>query len=75
MARQHPKFLHQVVTGTKSNGEFVIHLLDPRVLFKVQRNDKGEITLACLDEIGFYPNQKDIEAIQARATQWLISKE
>lgn len=66
MPREYPKFIYQNVTGTKSDGEYVVHLLEPRVVFKVHRNQAGKIGLQCLDN--FCP-----PALHSRATDWVIA--
>ena len=70
MARNHPKFLHQNITGTKSDGEFVIHLLQPRLLFKVHRDGRGKIELEPMDILSTADEITAGELIQTRATQW-----
>ena len=73
MARTYPKFLYQEVKGTKSDGEYIIHLLEPRLLFKVEHLRNGSIELALMDEITM--SHDIIEPILKRAKQWYISKQ
>ena len=67
MARNYPKFLYQKVSGTKSDGEYIIHLQKPRLLFKVERDATGKIFLQCMDTEDFQGE------IIKRATAWFIS--
>lgn len=67
MAREYPRFLFSNPQNTKSEGPFVIHLLEPRLVFKVVDQD----TLICLD-IVYDTNQA--EKISADALRWLTYK-
>ena len=42
MARQYPRFLFSDPKNTKSKGPFVIHCLEPRLIFKVHQADLPE---------------------------------
>lgn len=39
MARQYPRFLFSDPQNTRSKGPFVIHTLDPRLLFKLTKDE------------------------------------
>jgi hypothetical protein len=67
MAREYPRFLFSDPKNTKSKGPFLIHLLEPRILFKVvDRN-----TVVSLDYI---LDTNEAEKIKADAVKWLNSQ-
>ena len=68
MARGYPKFLYEHVTGTKSDGEFVMHLLKPRALFLVEHDGNGSVELILMDK----EEPEGIEAVKNRAKEWYI---
>lgn len=46
MSRQYPKFIYSKVTNAKSNGEFIVATLKPRILAKVLiTNGRAELML------------------------------
>lgn len=67
MARNHPRFLYDNVTGTKSDGEYIMHLLEPRVLLKIDRTPRGQFYIYALDEI---ENSKKLQTTIAAAEKW-----
>lgn len=69
MAREYPKFIYQNVTGTKGDGEYIVHLLEPRVVFKVLHEANGKVNLRLLDD----PSES-IEPIMKRALDWYIAR-
>lgn len=50
MARQYPRFLFSNPTNTKSKGPFVIHTLEPRLIFKVHHPDTSEEEINLISE-------------------------
>lgn len=71
MARNYPKFLYQHVNlGTPGDGEFVVHLMAPMTLFRVQKSSTGAVSLHVVE--GF-ANGPEVEPIRSRATSWYIA--
>ncbi len=89
MSRQYPRFIFSNPQNTKSKGPFVVHLLEPRLLFKVFKNEdlpealpssyKGPwnmnkgIGIMLLDNVNF--SEDDSKAtILEDALAWVISQ-
>ena len=70
MARDYPRFLYDNVQGTKSDGEYIMHLLEPRVLLKVQHMPKGQLCVICIDEMEHTPK---LGTILQAAEKWYRS--
>jgi hypothetical protein len=78
MKRQYPRFLYSNPKKSKSSGPFIVHLLDPRIVFRVTFNEadvkigiNGEYTgftgVVLLDEIKY---SKEIRNIALAAVVW-----
>jgi hypothetical protein len=67
MAREYPRFIYSNPTNTKSKGPFIIHLLEPRLLFKVDSRQ----SLTCLDVVS---DTNEAEQIKQAAIKWLSSQ-
>ena len=71
MAHNYPKFLYQHVNkGTPGDGEFIVHLMQPITLFRVNKSRSGAVSLQVVE--GF-ENGPDVEPIRSRATSWYIA--
>ncbi len=79
MARNYPRFLYSNPQNTKSKGPFIVHLLDPRLVFSIVFTEEecanaktykwaGPIGLILLDKI---KGDKKIEEIMSEAVSWL----
>lgn len=71
MARDYPKFLFQHVTEAKSPGKYIVHLMEPYVLFKVAEQGR-EVSL----KVVTHSDQAEREAlikIMNRAMAWYLA--
>jgi hypothetical protein len=70
MARLYPRFIFSDPQNTKSPGPFIVHLLDPVVVFKLtgtRRNPQLEVLK--------YPIGTDITEISGAAIKWVRHQE
>lgn len=67
MARNYPRFIYSNPTNTKSEGPFIVHLLEPRLIFKVVSKHE----LLCLDATLF---TNEMEKIKSDALKWLSNQ-
>jgi hypothetical protein len=70
MARGYPRFIFADTKNTKSDGPFVIHLLEPRLIYKVEKTAL-EWTLQPLDKAPSPDNSKEYQLIFKDALTWL----
>lgn len=63
MAREYPRFLYSNPKDTKSEGPFVVHLLFPKIIYRVYfKKNEDEILLSALDPLDFFDSCSDKEA-------------
>lgn len=86
MARKYPRFIFSNPANTKSEGPFVVHLLKPRLVFKVifDQNDisgdamvfseSDNIGLSLLDPISDPEDQPKIYKVLSAGIDWLIGQ-
>jgi hypothetical protein len=63
MARDYPRFLFSNPQNTKSKGPFIVHLLEPRLVFLVINVNK----LVCLDQVF---DTTEADKIDSAALKW-----
>lgn len=74
MARNYPKFIYSNVTNVKSNGEFIMHTLEPAFLAKVVHGKK--ITMEVVQTygtVGMAGMELYLQPILDRMVQWYIA--
>jgi hypothetical protein len=86
MAREYPRFLFSDPQNTKSTGPFVIHCLEPRLIFRVFKSNneafetdgkpwtvKNGIAIILLTDENWGKDNRISEVIEA-AKQWTVSQ-
>ena len=68
MKRNYPRFIYSNPKNTKSIGPFIVHLLEPRLVFKVVSKNE----LLCLDDTLF---TNDMEKIKSDALKWFSNQQ
>ena len=71
MAREFPRFLFSNPKNTKTTGPFIIHMLDPHLLFRVEWGTRvNSFKLIIVPKFGFAPYEL-IGEIELATRSWL----